>query len=64
MNGDGPDILVNTSEFVQINNSNCLADLTPYVKDLDPEQYFTNIIEGSKIDGKIYQLPVSFSERG
>ena len=64
MNGDGPDILINTSSFVQINNSNCLADLTPYVKDLDPERYFINIIEGSKIDGKIYQLPISFEIEG
>ena len=61
MNGEGPDILINTSKYGQLNNSACLADLTPYVKDLDPDSYFTNIIEGSKTGDAIYQLPVSFS---
>lgn len=68
MSGDGPDILMNTGGSIQLNsilnNSNCLADLTPYVKGLDSEKYFTNIIDGSKTEGKLYQLPVSFSVEG
>ena len=64
MNGDGPDILLDCSKFSTLNNSNCLADLTPFVKDADPDKYFTNIIEGSKTDGAIYQLPISFRIEG
>lgn len=64
MNGEGPDILINTSNYAQLNNSNCLADLTPYVKQLDSDAYFTNIIDGSKIDGALYQLPISFAVYG
>ena len=64
MNGDAPDILLDCSSFSVLNNSNCLADLTPFVKDADPDKYFTNIIEGSKTDGAIYQLPVSFKLEG
>ncbi len=64
MNGDGPDILLDVSEFSQLNSPNCLADLTPYLEDLDSDTYYTNIIEGSKTDGAIYQLPISFKIEG
>jgi len=64
MNGEGPDILLDCSEYGQLNNANYLVDLTPYVGSLDGDKYFTNIIEGSKIDGKIYQLPVTFTVFG
>ena len=64
INGEGPDILMNVSGFSQLNNSNCLADLSPYVKDYDSEDYFTNIIEGSRTEGAIYQLPISFGVEG
>ena len=64
MNGDAPDILLDCSSYSRLYNSNCLADLTPFVKDADPEKYFTNIIEGSKTGDAIYQLPVSFVLEG
>ena len=63
MNNEGPDILMNVSGYGQLNNSNYLADLTPYVKN-DIDKYYENIIEGSKIDGAIYQLPISFALEG
>lgn len=64
INGKGPDILINTSNYGQLNNPDYLVDLSPYVKDLDSNKYYTNIIEGSRIDGVLYQLPVSFIIRG
>ena len=64
MNGDGPDILLDVSEFSQLSTPNCLADLTPYLEDLDSDTYYKNIIEGSKTDGSIYQLPISFKIEG
>lgn len=64
MNGDGPDILINVSDFSQLNNPNSLADLSPYVEDLDSDMYFTNIIEGSKTNGVLYQLPIIFKIEG
>ena len=63
MNNEGPDILMNVSGYGQLNNSNYLADLTPYVKN-DIDKYYENIIEGSKTDGAIYQLPISFALEG
>ena len=64
MNGEGPDILMDVSSYGQLNNQNCLVDLSPYLKDLKSDKYFTNIIEGSKTEGKLYQLPVSFYIEG
>lgn len=64
MNGEGPDILINTSKYSQLNNPEYLIDLSPYVKGFDSENYFTNIIDGARIDGALYQLPVSFSING
>ncbi len=64
MNGEGPDILLNSSEMGQLNNSNYLADLTPYVGNLDSSKYFTNVIDASKIDGKLFQLPVCYMIEG
>ena len=64
MNGEGPDILINTSKYTQLNNPDYLIDLSPYVKGLSSDQYFNNIIEGSRTSGALYQLPVSFSING
>lgn len=64
LNGEGPDILMNVSRYGQLNNSNYLADLTPYVGTLDPNKYFTNIIDASKVDGKLYNLPVCYVING
>ena len=64
MNGDGPDILINTSAYGQLNRSEYLVDLSPYVKDFSSDDYYTNIIEGARINGAIYQIPVSYSVEG
>jgi len=60
LNGEGPDMLLNTSNLGQLNNSNYLVDLTPYIGNLDSGKYFTNVIEASKINDKLYQLPVCY----
>ncbi len=64
INGDGPDILMDVSSFNQLKSGDFLADLTPYIGDADPEKYFTNIIDASKIDGKLYNLPICFGISG
>lgn len=64
MNGEGPDILMNTSGLGQLNNDNYLVDLSPYLSDLDANKYFTNIIEKAETNGKLYQLPITFTIEG
>ncbi len=64
LNGEGPDLLLNVSELGQLNNTSYLTDLTPYVGTLDPDKYFTNIIDASKVDGKLFNLPVCYMISG
>ncbi|MCR5329120.1 MAG: hypothetical protein K6E12_09775 [Saccharofermentans sp.] len=64
MNGEGPDILMNASYYGQLNNSNYLTDLTPYIGTLDSDKYFTNIVEAAKTDGALFNLPVCFQIEG
>ena len=64
MNGDGPDILMNAAVFSQLYSDNYLADLTPYVGDLDPSKYFTNIFDASRVNGKLYNVPVCYTING
>ena len=64
ISGEGPDILLDTTDYGQLNNDTYLTDLSPFFKDLDSERYFTNIIEGAKTDGKLYQMPVCFTVNG
>ena len=64
INGEAPDMFLDISYCGQLNSSTYLADLTPYVKDLDSGKYFTNIIDNAKVDGKLFNLPVCFSVTG
>ena len=64
INGEGPDILIIADDMGRLNNPNNLVDLSKYLGDLDPEKYFTNVINAAKTDGKLYQLPVTFKIEG
>ncbi len=64
MNGEGPDIIMNTGNLGQLNNDSYLIDLAPYFNDLDKEKYFTNLLEAAKKDGKLYQMPVCYTIDG
>ena len=64
INGEGPDILMGVSNLGQLNNSNYLVDLTKYTGKFDQDKYFTNIIEGAKVNGALYQMPLTFGIEG
>ena len=64
LGGDGPDMFLDISSIDRLNNSGYLVDLAPYVADLDPDKYFTNIVDNAKVDGKLYNLPLCFGISG
>ena len=64
MNGDGPDMLLNVDYYHQLKNDNYLADLSSLVSGMSKEKYFTNVLDISKVDGKLYNIPLSFSVIG
>lgn len=60
--GDGPDIILDASEFRQLNDSEYLLDLS---SDFDfSSGYFTNVIDAAKTGDALYQLPTSFTIQG
>ncbi|MCR4703692.1 MAG: extracellular solute-binding protein [Saccharofermentans sp.] len=64
LNGEGPDILMNVSYYGQLNSSNYLTDLSDYIGNLSSDKYFTNVIDASRVDGKLYNLPICFVVEG
>ena len=64
MNGEGPDILMNVGDLGQLNNPSYLVDLSKYIGTLDKDKYFTNIVEGAKTNGALYQMPLCFGIEG
>ena len=61
VNGEGPDILFDTSSLSQLNSDKYLADLSPYIGNPDQSKYFTNVIDAFRVDGKLYNLPIEYS---
>lgn len=61
MSGDGPDIILDGASYYQLNNEDLLIDLS---SDLDLNGVFQNIIEASKVSGKLYQLPLTVGING
>ncbi len=61
MTGDGPDIILDSSEITGLNNDDYLLDMSQVV---DTSGLFENVISLSKTDGKLYQIPLSFFTYG
>lgn len=57
--GEGPDIILGSSDFREIQNGRYLVNIEPEITDLKlgSDQYFTNIIDAADIDGRKYVLP-------
>lgn len=68
MSGDGPDIIIGGFEFLELNNSECLVDLMPYLEEagiMDNVDYYSNMFTVSRAeDGALYQVPLGVSIDG
>ncbi|MCQ2528889.1 MAG: extracellular solute-binding protein [Saccharofermentans sp.] len=64
MNGDGPDIIIGGFSYGQLNNDSYLLDLSSHMKDVGSAGYFSNVFDGAKVGGKLYQVPLSFYVQG
>lgn len=62
MSGVGPDIIINAASYAQLNTENYLVDLSTYLT--DTSSYFGSIIDASKTDGHLYQMPLTFTVSG
>lgn len=65
LSGEGPDIILNTFEYPQLNNETYLIDMSSFVdEELKDIELFDNVIEASKTDSKLYQVPLTFYVEG
>ena len=61
--GDGPDVVLGAAQSIDLLDSQYLMDLTPYLQgqSYDASRYYSKIIDASKIDGKTFFIPTSFT---
>ncbi|MBO4636612.1 MAG: carbohydrate ABC transporter substrate-binding protein [Clostridiales bacterium] len=59
--GDGPDIIFNAIALSQLDTDQYLVDLSDVITGGD---YYGNIIDMCRTDGKLYQVPLNFSMQG
>ena len=67
LSGDGPDIILNAGDIRQIQTEKHLVDLSSYVSGengIHTEDYFSNVIDAAKKDGRLLFMPVSFGVTG
>ena len=64
MNGEGPDMLMGIDGYGALKNSNYLLDLSSYTSKMKSDKYFTNVLDAMKVDGKLYNMPISFGVYG
>ena len=64
--GNGPDVILGAASTIELLDSQYLTDLTPYLEGqtYDASKYYSKIIDASKIDGKTFFIPTSFTIAG
>ncbi len=61
MAGEGPDIIFDSFSLSQLNDDDYLTDMSEWI---DTDGLFGNIVEASKVNGKLYQMPLAFGVTG
>lgn len=64
--GNGPDVILGAAQSIDVLDGQYLEDLTPYLegKTYDASAYYSRIIEASKLGGKAYYIPTTFTIAG
>lgn len=62
--GEGPDIILDAASYKQLNTEEYLYDISDIIDEVKDIDVFDNVIEASKVDGKLYNFPLSFSIAG
>lgn len=65
MAGDCPDVVFYVTNYGQLNNGNCMMDLTQYYESSKMgKKVFDNIVNASKNNGGLYAMPLAFTLNG
>ena len=65
MSGDAPDIVLGCSSYSQIQSEDYLLDMSSFISDeLKDLDLFMGVINGSKVNDKLFYIPVTFGISG
>lgn len=67
ISGNGPDIVLYAGNYRQIQSEEYLVDLSKYYtgnSGINEPEYFSNVIEAAKVDGKLFYMPLGFAVNG
>ena len=67
LSGNGPDIILYAGNYRLIHSEDYLVDLSGYIKGnngINEADYFSNVIDAAKADGKLFYMPMNFSVEG
>ena len=64
LNGEGPDIIVNGFNLIQLDNADYMTDLTDYLNETGTEGMFSNVFDAAYYNGALYQIPLGFAISG
>ena len=64
--GNGPDVILGAAQSIDVLDSQYLEDLSSYLEGetYNASDYYSSIIEASKLGGKAYYIPTAFSISG
>ena len=65
--GEGPDVIIDCAEYSQFNSEDILVDLNTYMdgsNGIDRSLYYDNVFRAFEANGKLFQMPVTFSMVG
>lgn len=66
VSGKGPDVLLDGSDYMEIQSPQYLVDIKGKINDLNlkKSEYFLNVFEMSEMEGRIFYLPLQFTLSG
>ena len=67
LSGDGPDVILNAGDFDILQSEDYLVDLYSYINGkngINEADYFSNVINAAKSNGKFFYMPTGFNVYG
>ncbi len=62
--GEGPDLILDAAGIAQLNSEEYLYDISGIMDEIGDVEVFDNVIDASKVNGKLFNLPLSFETEG
>lgn len=64
ISGEGPDIIFDGYNYAELNNTDCLIDIMPYIEDggfMDSSTYYSNVFSLASNNNQLFQVPLNIN---